>query len=180
MVTCNSYSESKEGLGWPAEHRGVLWISVNQWKWVWSTFGGSDILSLELQPNICVYRSLEKISATNGCNCIHDVICSKRSSGRTFIHTLSRKSNSTDRVRIQDLRICSYKLQFSIIPIAGIKTATYYAIRLHCSILKLRPVSWSSGQGLWLLIIRSRVRFPVLPWEFFPCRERFPWWPWSG
>ena len=23
------------------------------------------------------------------------------------------------------------------------------------------------GQGLWLLIMRSRVRFPVLPWEFF-------------
>ena len=30
-----------------------------------------------------------------------------------------------------------------------------------------RPASWSSGQGLWLLIMRSRVRFPVLPWEFF-------------
>ena len=34
----------------------------------------------------------------------------------------------------------------------------YYYIR--------RPVSWSSGQSLWLLIMRSRVRFPVLPWEF--------------
>jgi hypothetical protein len=30
-----------------------------------------------------------------------------------------------------------------------------------------RPVSWSSGQCFRLLIIRSRVRFPVLPWEFF-------------
>ena len=29
-----------------------------------------------------------------------------------------------------------------------------------------RPASWSSGQGLWLLIMRSRFRFPVLPWEF--------------
>ena len=29
------------------------------------------------------------------------------------------------------------------------------------------PALWSSGQGLWLLIMRSRVRFPVLPWEFF-------------
>ena len=27
--------------------------------------------------------------------------------------------------------------------------------------------SWSSGQGLWLLIMRSRVWFPVLPWEVF-------------
>ena len=33
--------------------------------------------------------------------------------------------------------------------------------------LSHRPSSWSSGQGLWLLIMRSRVRFPVLPWEFF-------------
>jgi len=29
-----------------------------------------------------------------------------------------------------------------------------------------RPASWSSGQSLCLLIMRSRVRFPVLPWEF--------------
>ena len=26
--------------------------------------------------------------------------------------------------------------------------------------------SWSSGHGHWLLIMRSRVPFPVLPWEF--------------
>ena len=31
----------------------------------------------------------------------------------------------------------------------------------------LRPASLSSGQGLWLLIMRSRVPFPVLPWKFF-------------
>ena len=30
----------------------------------------------------------------------------------------------------------------------------------------LRPASWSSSQSFWLLITRSRVRFPVLPWEF--------------
>jgi hypothetical protein len=30
-----------------------------------------------------------------------------------------------------------------------------------------RPASWSSGQSLWLLIMRSRVRFPALPWEMF-------------
>ena len=28
------------------------------------------------------------------------------------------------------------------------------------------PASWSSGQSPWLLIMRSRVRFPALPWEF--------------
>jgi hypothetical protein len=33
---------------------------------------------------------------------------------------------------------------------------------------KCRPASWSSGQSFWLLIVRSRVRFPALPWEFFP------------
>ena len=33
--------------------------------------------------------------------------------------------------------------------------------------VKQGPASFSSGQGLLLLIMRSRVRFPVLPWEFF-------------
>ena len=46
--------------------------------------------------------------------------------------------------------------------------------------LRSRPASWSSGQGLWLLIMRSRVRFPVLPRGFFLAGEKFPWWPWSG
>jgi hypothetical protein len=31
----------------------------------------------------------------------------------------------------------------------------------------LPPASWSSGQSFWLLIMRSRVRFSVLPWGFF-------------
>jgi hypothetical protein len=29
------------------------------------------------------------------------------------------------------------------------------------------PALWSSGQSFWLLIMRSRLRFPVLPWGFF-------------
>ena len=29
-----------------------------------------------------------------------------------------------------------------------------------------RPASWSSGQSSCLLIMRSRVRFPALPWKF--------------
>ena len=34
----------------------------------------------------------------------------------------------------------------------------------YCVIfIVIRPASWSSGQGLWLLILRSRVWFPVLP-----------------
>ena len=40
-------------------------------------------------------------------------------------------------------------------------------IRNHAIyIFVIRPASWSSGQSLWLLIMRSRVRFPALPWEF--------------
>ena len=35
------------------------------------------------------------------------------------------------------------------------------------------PASWSSGQSFWLLITRSRVRFPALPWRF-PCGRRIP------
>ena len=43
------------------------------------------------------------------------------------------------------------------------------------------PASWSSGQNFWLLITRSRVRFPALPWGFSLWGEGgSPWWPWSG
>ena len=40
-------------------------------------------------------------------------------------------------------------------------------VRIFIALLSFsfRPASWSSGQSL-LLIMRSRVRFPVLPWEF--------------
>ena len=31
---------------------------------------------------------------------------------------------------------------------------------------KCYGISWSSGQSFWLLITRSRIRFPALPWEF--------------
>ena len=34
---------------------------------------------------------------------------------------------------------------------------------------RYRPASWSSGQSFWLLITRSGVRFPALPWEFSLC-----------
>jgi hypothetical protein len=37
----------------------------------------------------------------------------------------------------------------------------------------LWPVSWSSGQSFWLLIMRYRVRLPLLPWGFFLEREDF-------
>ena len=45
---------------------------------------------------------------------------------------------------------------------------------------RIRPASWSSGHSLWLLIMRSRVRFPALPCEFSLMGGEFPRWPWSG
>jgi hypothetical protein len=36
---------------------------------------------------------------------------------------------------------------------------------------QMGPASWFSVQSFWLLIMRSRVRFPVLPWGFFLERE---------
>jgi hypothetical protein len=44
-----------------------------------------------------------------------------------------------------------------------IKVNTCFSILVYF----LRPISWSSGQSFWLLIMRSRVRFPVLPWGLF-------------
>jgi hypothetical protein len=48
---------------------------------------------------------------------------------------------------------------------------------LHSS---LRPASWLGGQSSWILTMRSRVRFPVLPWEFSLAGGRSQQRPWSG
>jgi hypothetical protein len=40
---------------------------------------------------------------------------------------------------------------------------TFYCINYY----EERPASWSSSQSFWLLIMRSRVWFPALPWGFF-------------
>ena len=40
--------------------------------------------------------------------------------------------------------------------------------------VKIRPPLWSSGQGIWLQIQRSRVRFPALP-DFSEWQ-----WVWNG
>ena len=37
-----------------------------------------------------------------------------------------------------------------------------------------RPASWASGQSFWLLITRSRVRFPTLTWGFSLWGGRIP------
>jgi hypothetical protein len=42
----------------------------------------------------------------------------------------------------------------------------YFAIEIFATFYK-RPTSSSIGQSFWLLIMRPRVWFPVLPWEFF-------------
>jgi hypothetical protein len=44
----------------------------------------------------------------------------------------------------------------------------FYCLGRKCGYkqYKRRPASCSSGQSFWLLIMRSRVRFPVLPWDF--------------
>ena len=42
---------------------------------------------------------------------------------------------------------------------------------MYVTTLVTRPASWSRGQSLSLLIMRSRVRFPALPWGIFLERE---------
>jgi hypothetical protein len=36
---------------------------------------------------------------------------------------------------------------------------------------EVRPASWLGGQNFLVLTMRSRVRFPVLPWEFYLAGE---------
>jgi hypothetical protein len=47
------------------------------------------------------------------------------------------------------------------------KQTNFTLYRNSDDIMSAWSSSWSSGQSFWLLITRSRVRFPDLPWEFF-------------
>jgi hypothetical protein len=38
--------------------------------------------------------------------------------------------------------------------------------KISCNSYEIWPVSWLGCQNFWLLAMRSRVRFPVLPWKF--------------
>ena len=54
-----------------------------------------------------------------------------------------------------------------VISLFVLKLKLYIKKKNYCyRYFRKRPVSWSSGQSFCLLIMRSRVRFPVLPWEF--------------
>jgi hypothetical protein len=49
-----------------------------------------------------------------------------------------------------------------------ISTKDYISKAVSCTKVNIvGPASWSSGQSFWLLIMRSRVRFPVLLGGFF-------------
>jgi hypothetical protein len=52
------------------------------------------------------------------------------------------------------------------------KVQTVEIVSVNCS--HVRPSSWSSGQSFWLLIMWSRVWFPVLAWGFLLEGGRFP------
>ena len=65
----------------------------------------------------------------------------------------------------------NFKFSKALIGTSGVRMQNAYCSRKsvtkRCmSHHKVWPASWSSGQSLWLLIMRSRVRFPALPWEF--------------
>jgi hypothetical protein len=64
--------------------------------------------------------------------------------------------------RTQDLMISSQKLTAR--PRGWFIFILIYSVLQHGH---SRPASCSSGRSFWLLIVRSQVRFQVLPWGFF-------------
>ena len=109
---------------------------------IWNMPSCIDLLFLEENFGIIVSRMVSNPSEIFPRTKISVALCDTQVSGaREFLSYLERCWIIKDQ-------ICkSYKFTFQLEPI--------------------RPASWSSDQGLWLLIMRSRVRFPVLPWEFF-------------
>jgi hypothetical protein len=70
------------------------------------------------------------------------------------------------------------KKQFNLLISTSYKNENccFYFIECPRNLLNLNftyRASWYSGQSFWLLIIRSQVRFPVLPWGSFLEEEDF-------
>jgi hypothetical protein len=68
------------------------------------------------------------------------------------------------------MQVDFYYIESKFLPCLGV----WYSRKQSKSVMKWvtlhprqGPASWSSDQSFWLLIMKSRVRFPVLPWGFF-------------
>jgi hypothetical protein len=64
----------------------------------------------------------------------------------------------------RDYEVAPFEI-FSSLPSLPHSSAPYS--QTHQPIFFFLPASWCSDQSFGLLIMRSRVRFPVLPWGFF-------------
>ena len=92
------------------------------------------------------------------------------------IFLLPREGNNGHEILNVDSIIIQYitaLIVFRFLPIcASIDQQSLAVCNFDCcpnysaEIWTFELASWSSGQSLWLLIMRSRVRFPALPWEF--------------
>ena len=108
------------------------------------------------------------------------------------VHWLRAEDNSVTNILLMNTENCALKLVNEIILYYDARSKKYQKDRFHplvrqkfdkytfpvrgcivtlsCSSFRLPsspwPASWSSGQSFGLLITRSRIRFPALPWEF--------------
>ena len=100
----------------------------------------------------------------------NDICNPKHTHTHTHTHRINiKRSNLAIRTyqKVFNIDIFWYNEPVTIAFDTQLETAVNICVNNLYKNRLIRPASLSSGPGLWLLIMRSRVRFPVLPWECF-------------
>ena len=123
-------------------------------------------------------RRFTVTSATENCSCVfhstfvlpfHVFVLCVLANSRVHPKNKSKSLGTFNGQEHQNYSTTRTGLQATLHDVKGFEGEKGISAPSNCSCKEMKswPASWSSGQGLWLLIMRSRFRFPVLPWEFF-------------
>ena len=167
-----------------------LWRQPNgceEWRrWYWQGLVRRSMIHTRQSPSV-LYCGIFRLQNIFYCICIryNFVLLAVFFSPMFWVSHLINQNNATTSYIIrnyftilQDIsthssKTCTLKrlsINVSVLPSIAPLSPHYPCVDITFVCVHLHkwnwPASWSSGQSLWLLIMRSRVRFPVLPWEF--------------
>ena len=113
-------------------------------------------LSWSSSSSCCIQLSVQRLFLGGDCGVLHSFYMPKPSYSLAFIINLTMFSFLIMASNSSFCRVFHNSFSF---------TGPYIFLKIFLSNFYficngVRPASWSSGQSLWLLIMRSRVRFP--------------------
>ena len=127
----------------------------------------------EIKPNCPMFHSINHCKWTTT-SVVHSVRCQfththTHTHARPRAHTRTRARAHTHTHKKYNMAYNPHDLHFQQHTLSDPPGDMCNQLRhlQRTSIHKAQRPASSSGQGFWLLIMRSQVRLPALPWEFF-------------